>query len=612
MNVLVNAGGGYVGQVLVKTLLKNGFKVTVVDRFFYKDKSSLPKNKNLKIIKDDVRKINIKLFKLNNIVIDLTNVSIAPVGDKFYDKLTWEIDYLTRKRNIKLAKKYGVNKYIYPSTCSVYGFSKSYRLLDEKSKLDPKSMYAKAQSKLESFALNQGDEKFCISILRLPTVFGLSPRTRFDVIINALVFDVLEKKRINLLRDGKQRRPFVHVKDVANAFIFFIKTDSNKINNQIFNVGDEINNINLLSLSKLIFKVTQIKENIVWYGKSDDRSYYVSFNKIKKLGFKAKYDIKFGIKELTKAYKKRTLIRTEDSINIKWLNKLESNKRKFLNKSSLISNSLKKILSNRYMYGGFLNILESKKILIFIGANRESETNVAISCLEFLQINFFFDQYDVVVTDNNKELIDYLKNNKINFFKKEQINNIFNNTIKNYYDWFLNIWGHTVYPKYFLAKIKNNLNIHPSYLPYGKGKDSSLWTIVKNYPAGSSLHKMTYKLDGGPIFVQKKFDYYFPTTGNDIYQKSLNYSIDLFVNNWSKIREQKIKPKNQKINKLKTYLRSEMIRDNHVDLNDKKNKKIREFIMKSLAHDFGDNFNIKIKLDNKLYNYRSLIKIKKQ
>lgn len=144
MKVLVNAGGGYVGQVLVRELLKVGYEVTVVDRFFYKDKNSLPNHLKLNIIKDDVRKIDNKLFKTNDIVIDLTNVSIAPVGDKFFDKLTWEIDYLTRKRNIILAKKYGVKKYLYPSSCSVYGYNKTSELLNENSRLDPKSTYAKA------------------------------------------------------------------------------------------------------------------------------------------------------------------------------------------------------------------------------------------------------------------------------------------------------------------------------------------------------------------------------------------------------------------------------------------------------------------------------------
>tara|TARA_B100001964_G_scaffold230433_1_gene283916 strand:- start:86 stop:868 length:783 start_codon:yes stop_codon:yes gene_type:complete len=259
------------------------------------------------------------------------------------------------------------------------------------------------------------------------------------------------------------------------------------------------------------------------------------------------------------------------------------------------------------MYGGFLDIIDSKKILIFVGSNRADNINVAISCLEYLTLNYFFDSYDVVVTDNDKNLINYLQKNKINFYKKNKIDKIINNTDKIDYDWLLNIWGHSVFPINFLNKFNNNLNIHPSYLPYGKGKDSSLWTVVNNYPAGTTLHKMTNKLDGGPIFCQKRFDFSFPTTGNDIYKRSLRDSVSLFTKNWTRIRNLKMQPKKQKLNNVKTYYRSKMLKENLVDLDDNKNKKIKEFIIKSLAHNFFPNFNIKIKFNKKIFNFRSLI-----
>ncbi len=605
--VLINAGGGYVGQVLTEELIRKNFKVTIVDRFFYKNKEQLIKNKNLKVIKDDVRKINPQIYKDKDIVIDLTNVSIAPIGNKFFDKLTWEIDYFTRKRNILIAKKFGVKKFLYPSSCSVYGFNKKNNLLDENSKLDPKSTYAKAQAELEKFALNQGDKNFSITILRLPTVFGVSKRTRFDVIINALVFDALEKKKLTLLRDGKQRRPFVHVRDVARAFIFFINNKNHNYNNQIFNIGDEENNINLLSLANKIFKLTNIKKNIIWYGKKDDRSYYVSFKKIKKIGFKAKYNIDYGIKELKKAFLSQSLKRDDSSINIKWLENLELNK-KLLQKNKPLKNSTIKILKNRIMYNEILNINNSKKFLIFLGANRGEDVNVAIKCIEFLIKEFYYDTYLFVVTDNDKKIILYLKKNNLNYLRKEKIPFIFKNIKNNEYDWLLNIWGHCVFSDNFLKKFKNNLNIHPSYLPYGKGRDSSLWTVIKNFPAGTTLHKMTKELDAGPLYCQKKFNYKFPVSGKEIYFTSCLESILLFINKWSKIRNKIIKPKKQSIKKSKTYLRSEMLDENLIDLDKKENKKIREFIIKSLAHDFTPNFNLKIKYDNNSYNFQSFIK----
>lgn len=355
--ILVNAGAGYVGQVLVRELLKNKFVVTVIDRFIFINKKSFPNNKLLTVIKDDVRKINSSFYKNIDIVIDLTNVSISPIGNKFYDKLTWEINYKTRKKNIILAKKNGVKKYLYPSSCSVYGYSRNKKLLTERSILDPKSTYAKAQVKLEKFAIKQGNKNFCIAILRLPTVFGISKRTRYDVIINALVLDALEYGKINLLRDGKQRRPFIHIKDVSRAFLFFISCNSEIINNQIFNIGDEINNITLLDLTKLIFKTLKLKKKILWYGSSDDRSYFVSFKKVKSIGFFSKYKITDGIRELAKAFQDGKTTRSIQTYNIKWLDKLEHlNKLDKQNKLKDENTAIIKKFHDIKMYGGILNI----------------------------------------------------------------------------------------------------------------------------------------------------------------------------------------------------------------------------------------------------------------
>ena len=259
------------------------------------------------------------------------------------------------------------------------------------------------------------------------------------------------------------------------------------------------------------------------------------------------------------------------------------------------------------MYNEILNINNTKKCLVFLGANRGDEINVAIECIEFLIKEFFYDRYLFILTDNDKKIINYLKKNNLNYLKKEKIPSIFKNIKKNEYDWLLNIWGHCVFSDDFLKKFKNNLNIHPSYLPYGKGKDSSLWTVIKNFPAGTTLHKMTKALDAGPVYCQKKFNFKFPTTGKDIYNKSCFGSISLFINEWLKIRNNILKPKKQIIINNKTFLRSEMLNENLVDLDKNKNKKIRDFIIKSLAHDFSPNFNLKIKYNNTTYNLKSLI-----
>ena len=192
------------------------------------------------------------------------------------------------------------------------------------------------------------------------------------------------------------------------------------------------------------------------------------------------------------------------------------------------------------------NILDSKKILVFIGANRKSNFNVSISCIEYLIKKFSYDKYTFVVTDNNKEIISFLRKYQLNYLTKKSINKKILSTKNNQYEWLLNLWGHKIFPSKFLDKFENNLNLHPSFLPYGKGKDSIVWSLFYNLPAGISIHKMTNKLDGGPIYTQKKIKYNFTTIGKELYENCLKTSIDEFVKHWSKIRLNKIKLKPQK------------------------------------------------------------------
>lgn len=348
--ILILGGAGYLGQGIAELFIKKKLKIIVIDRFFYLEKNKLIRNKLIKYIKDDTRKLTDKVFKNIDITIDLTNVSIAPKNNKFFDKMSWEINYNSRIKNLELSKKNGVKRYLFPTSCSVYGFSNEKKYLKEYDKLDPKSTYAKTHKKFEEYALKKGTNEFCVTGLRLPTLFGISKRTRFDVIINSMVFDALDYGRIKLLRDGKQRRPFVHVKDVARAFHYFTTKKQSIINNDVFNIGDNKNNITIHQLANLIFKNLKIKKNIEWYGKSDDRSYYVSFKKLNKIGFKALYDIKYGINELNMSYK-NNLRRDSNSINIVWLNYLEK-----LNNSKNLKKIEKNILKLKIKYNGILKI----------------------------------------------------------------------------------------------------------------------------------------------------------------------------------------------------------------------------------------------------------------
>ena len=247
-----------------------------------------------------------------------------------------------------------------------------------------------------------------------------------------------------------------------------------------------------------------------------------------------------------------------------------------------------------------------KKLLIYMGADKTSY-NISKNCFDFILSKNakYKDSFQIVVTDDDKTIIDYLKSKNIEFISKNESKNFSDLVSPKQYDWLLNLWGHNIFPDKFLNKFENNLNLHPSYLPYGRGKDSVVWTIFYNYIAGATIHKMTKLLDSGPIYYQEDINYSFPTTGKELYDKCCELCLILFKKSWFKIREGKLKPIDQKSGDFKTYYRKELFENNLIDLD--KNTSIRDFVFKSISQDFSPGFNYKIKYNGKLYSYRSII-----
>ena len=141
-----------------------------------------------------------------------------------------------------------------------------------------------------------------------------------------------------------------------------------------------------------------------------------------------------------------------------------------------------------------------KNKILVVCAGDKSKFYVALTILKFLiNKNKNKDEYVVVILDKNKKIISFLKSKKINFVTNNY-NNFFENIEKNQFDWLLNIWGPKIYKESFLKKFKNNLNLHPSYLPYARGKDPYFWSVYYQYPIGVSIHEMDSKIDHGKIF----------------------------------------------------------------------------------------------------------------
>lgn len=317
--VLVTGASGYIGTTLVPLLLQGGYKVKALDRFFFGN--LLPQNPNLEIIKEDSRKIKPELFKSVDHVIDLVAISNDPSGELFQDA-TWQINHESRVRTAKLAKEAGVKRYVLPSSCSIYGFQEQGVIADEKSKTNPLTTYAKANEKAEQGVLPLADDKFCVVVLRQSTVYGYSPRMRFDLAINGMTYGAWKTGVLPLMRDGTQWRPMVHVKDTARAQIFMLKADRQAINGQIFNVGSDANTYQLKQLAEIIASTLPKEVKIDWYGDPDHRSYRVSFDKIEKLGYKAKLTAEEGAKEIYELLESGKLDKTTETITLGWYQEL--------------------------------------------------------------------------------------------------------------------------------------------------------------------------------------------------------------------------------------------------------------------------------------------------
>ena len=339
--ILVTGAAGYIGSILVPKLLAAGYEIVAVDRFFFGN--TLDKHKNLILIKNDARCLKEEYFQNIYAVIDLVAISNDPSGE-IYSDATWQINYKSRKRTAFLAKKFQVKKYILPSSCSIYGFQD--QIVNEKSKINPLTTYAKANRKAEEAVLDLANDTFCVCVLRQATVYGYSPRMRFDLAINGMTYGAYANKKLPLMRDGEQFRPMVHIQDTTDAMLKLLKSDEKIINKEIFNVGSDKNNYKLASLAKKVTKIAfdllKLKIDVVWYGDVDHRSYKVDFSKIEKtLNWQARYDAEYGVKEILTKLKNGSLTMKETNITLSWYNELEK---------------WHKIIQDIQFQGGILNI----------------------------------------------------------------------------------------------------------------------------------------------------------------------------------------------------------------------------------------------------------------
>jgi nucleoside-diphosphate-sugar epimerase len=316
--VVVTGAGGYIGTQLVRDLISQGHQVLGVDRFFFgvETLAEFKGNKNLNLLKKDIRDLGVADLKNYDAVFDLACLSNDPAGE-IDPQLTYQINRDGRIHVAKTAKSAGVKQYVLSSSCSVYGQGDTPRLTEE-SPTNPISVYAKSTLEAEQHNLALADDNFTVTALRNATVFGLSTRMRFDLVVNLMTLTAFQKSRIIVMGGGEQWRPLVHLSDVSNAFITVMNSDSKKINNQIFNIG--LDNFQIKNLAYLVREQLPFPIEIdMAPDDADKRDYNVVFDKAKNiLGFEAKVDIIKGIQEIYQSLKKGIADIGPKTVTVQW------------------------------------------------------------------------------------------------------------------------------------------------------------------------------------------------------------------------------------------------------------------------------------------------------
>ncbi|MDR7485195.1 MAG: SDR family oxidoreductase [Armatimonadota bacterium] len=317
--VLVTGGGGYIGSVLTSRLLEAGHAVTVLDRFFFgrETLSGVAGHPRLRIVQDDIRWCPPEVLDGIEVVLDLAALSNDPAGELDPER-TLEINHQGRVRIARLARERGAARYILASSCSIYGFHDG-TVLNEDSPPNPLTTYARANLRAEQETLPLAGPEFAVVVLRLATVYGLSPRMRFDLAINGMVLGLHRRGRIPVLRDGRQWRPFVHVQDAARAFLLAMEAPAGDVGGQIFNIGSDDQNVQILPLAEMVARALGREGSVEWYGDPDHRSYQVSFRKCREvLRFIPQWTPERGAQEIMGALEAGQITDGPQTMTVAW------------------------------------------------------------------------------------------------------------------------------------------------------------------------------------------------------------------------------------------------------------------------------------------------------
>lgn len=314
MLVLVTGNRGYIGSVMVPMLQAAGFEVIGLDSDLFEgsvfgDATITGGIPDIPYLRKDIRDIDLSDLKGVDAIVHLCALSNDPLGN-LNPKVTHEINQEGSVRLAKLAKKAGIQRFVFSSSCSVYGASSS-EIVNEESEVNPLTPYAISKVLAEESIKKLADSNFCPTFLRSSTAYGLSPMLRFDLVVNNFVAWSYTKGTVLLKSDGSAWRPFVHIEDISRAFITVLNAPHDLVRGQIFNVGKNEENYRIREVAEIVQRIVpNSRIGYVEGAEPDSRSYKVEFNKIAGLlsDFEPKWSVTSGAKQLYDAYTKVGLL----------------------------------------------------------------------------------------------------------------------------------------------------------------------------------------------------------------------------------------------------------------------------------------------------------------
>jgi nucleoside-diphosphate-sugar epimerase len=305
MRVLVTGHNGYIGSVMARVLSEAGHDVSGVDSYLFEECTFGDETRDIPSIRADVRDLDASDLAGFDAVIHLAAISNDPLGN-LNPQGTYDINHLASVRLAELAKQAGVRRFLFASSCSLYGLSDGEALLTEEAAFNPITPYGESKVLVERDVSALADDDFSPTYFRNATAYGVSPRLRADIVVNSLVGYAFTTGEIRIESDGTPWRPLVHIEDISRAFLAALEAPRETVHNQAFNVGHSNENYRISEVANMVLAV--VPGSRVSYapgGGPDPRCYRVDCSKITRLlpTFRTHWTVPDGVRELYEAYR---------------------------------------------------------------------------------------------------------------------------------------------------------------------------------------------------------------------------------------------------------------------------------------------------------------------